>query len=105
MYKTAEEHKAGILKEFNKAFNLKYDVGQIQHLGRLWAKNTQSMLEEEAIDFIAYLYTRRDQVSEATKIAEKSLFVDSEITREKFLQVYYLLQYGNKEGTLEEDRQ
>lgn len=103
-YKTPKDHKEAIVKWFSKAFNTKYDIGQSEHEGRLWNKNTQPMLEEEAIDFISYIFTRREQVNEAIKLLEKILFVIPNPTRDETLEVYYLLQYGNIEGKLERDK-
>ena len=115
MYKTPGEHKEAIMSWFNKAFVKKYDVGQIEHDGRLWNKNTQDMLEEEAIDFISYVFTRREQVNKATLLLEKALFTDgllamlktstvSDNTYTKIKRAYYLLQYGNVDGILEKDK-
>ena len=104
MYKTPEDHITAIISWFSKAFTAKYSAGQIEHTGRLWKKNTQDMLEEEALDFISYVFTRREQVNDATKILERALFIDSTCTRDDVLKAYYLLQYGNAEGTLERDK-
>lgn len=104
MHTTPEDHKAAIIAWFSKAFIKKYDIGQIEHTGRLWRKNTQAMLEEEVIDFISYVFTRREQIDEATLLLEKALFTDAYITREKVLQAYYTLYYGNPEGIPEKDK-
>ena len=57
-----EQHLQRILSRFTSDCRAKYEAGQVEHGGELWAK--PGMLEhaiEESIDLVVYLYTLLEQ--------------------------------------------
>jgi hypothetical protein len=100
-YSSWEEHKGSILARFESEFEVKYEIGQGAHGGRLWKKPSFPMLKEEVLDLVSYLYTTEDHLMDI-KILLSQAMADGDwaLVGEAF----NIIVMGNPEGRKEEDR-
>lgn len=100
-FETPEDHRDYILDEFSRLFKAKYLVGQTQHGGRLWRKSVRDMAKEEVLDFVSYVFTDHAQIDNAKQL----LYTAIETSSWQYVtQAFNILEYGNIEGALEEDK-
>lgn len=104
---TPADHILRIAAWFISHMTKKYEIGQAEHGGRLWRKNTLKMLRDEIIDLPVYFEVLEKQHEEALELLGIVVSDIPEVYRTehetRIVQAYNILKFGNPEGELEED--